>query len=182
MNYSLISEAKSLINKYNNASPSLLQVYLKISYEEACQILEEINSSSSHYTTNNYDSFNFDSLDGHSFEYFCSDILSYNGYQNIKVTSGSGDYGVDILCEKRHQKYAIQCKHYSGNVGNHAVQEVLSGKILYNCDIAIVLTNSYFTSAAEETARLTNIELWDRGRLKDLYNRAIQNGYTPKKY
>ena len=33
----------------------------------------------------------------------------------------------------------VQCKHYSSNVGNHAVQEVFSGKSIYNADVAVVM-------------------------------------------
>lgn len=33
----------------------------------------------------------------------------------------------------------VQCKHYSSNVGNHAVQEAFSGKSIYNADVAVVM-------------------------------------------
>lgn len=42
---------------------------------------------------------NFDDMDGHAFEHFCADVLVENGYQNVQVTRGSGDQGVDILAE-----------------------------------------------------------------------------------
>ena len=186
MDESLLKKATDIIKRNNNCSPSLLQVYLKIPYEEACSIIEKLNqpekqSSNDINSINN--SFTFvDSFDGIAFELFCADLLKYNGYNNVSVTSGSGDYGVDILCEKDLNKYAIQCKCYSGNVGNHAVQEVVSGKIFYKCNKAIVITNSYFTQAAEETARLTDAYLWDRGKLKELYLNALHNGYNFKKY
>ena len=121
-------------------------------------------------------------LDGHAFEYFCADLLKYNGFEHIQVTSGSGDFGVDILCEYKSVSYAIQCKCYANTVGNKAVQEIFSGKVFYHCEKAVVITNNYFTAAAEETARLTNVELWDRGRLNELYHIARKNGYFPQKY
>ena len=123
--------------------------------------------------------FDYDFLDGHAFEYFCADLLRYNGFNHIKVTSGSGDFGVDILCEYKSIKYAIQCKCYSNTVGNKAVQEIFSGKVFYKCEKAVVITNNYFTAAAEETARLTNVELWDRGRLNELFRFALSQGYKP---
>lgn len=128
------------------------------------------------------DRFNYDTLDGHAFEYFCADLLRYNGFEHIQVTSGSGDFGVDILCDYKSVSYAIQCKCYANTVGNKSVQEIFSGKAFYNCEKAIVITNNYFTAAAEETARLTSVELWDRGRLNELYRNAIGNGFKPKKY
>ena len=134
--------------------------------------------------SNNYseEAFNYDLLDGHAFEYFCADLLKYNGFEHIQVTSGSGDFGVDILCEYKSVSYAIQCKCYANTVGNKAVQEIFSGKVFYHCEKAVVITNNYFTAAAEETARLTNVELWDRGRLNELYHIARKNGYFPQKY
>lgn len=110
-------------------------------------------------------SVNYDSLDGIQFEHFCADILKRNGFDDVNVTQGSGDYGVDILARKNKLKYAIQCKCYSSNVGNKAVQEAFSGKAYYNADIAAVMTNMYFTPHAIETATKTGVMLWDRTKL-----------------
>ena len=40
---------------------------------------------------------NFDIMEGHEFEYFCAGLLKKNGYENISVTQGSGDQGIDII-------------------------------------------------------------------------------------
>lgn len=106
-----------------------------------------------------------DTLDGYDFEKICGHILCCNGFVNICVTSGSKDRGIDIIAEKNGMKYAVQCKHYSSNVGNHAVQEAFSGKSIYNADVAVVLTNSYFTQQAEQDARTLCVELWNRSKL-----------------
>ena len=50
-----------------------------------------------------------DKMDGHQFEYACADILKANGYKHVKVTRGSGDFGVDIIAEKDKVRYVIQC-------------------------------------------------------------------------
>ena len=49
-----------------------------------------------------------DYMDGHEFEYYCANILRKNGYSNVEVTRGSGDYGIDILAHKDEKSYAIQ--------------------------------------------------------------------------
>lgn len=54
---------------------------------------------------------------------------------------------------------------YSGSVGVSAVQEVFAGKSFYDCDEAIVVTNSYFTAPAINTANKLVVTLWDRTRL-----------------
>ena len=38
-----------------------------------------------------------DELDGHDFEFFCADLLRAQGFIDVEVTRGSGDFGVDIL-------------------------------------------------------------------------------------
>lgn len=110
----------------------------------------------------------FDSMDGTEFEIFCVDILSVNDFVNIERKGGSGDHGVDILAEKDGITYAIQCKRSAENIGNKAVQEVYLGKDFYRQDIAVVLTNQYFTANAKEAAKRTGVKLWDRDYLENL--------------
>lgn len=107
----------------------------------------------------------YDSLDGYEFERFCARVLMANGYKDVQLTKASGDNGVDIITEKDEIRFAIQCKCYSSKVGNHAVQEVYSGKDFYKCDKAVVLTNNYFTPSAINTANKLGVILWDRNDL-----------------
>lgn len=111
--------------------------------------------------------YSIDTMDGHSFEYFCAEILSSQGYEEVKVTRGSGDQGVDILAERDGIKYAIQCKRYAQPVGNKAVQEIYTGKNFYDCHVGIIMTNNYFTQSAKEVARKNGIILWDRDKLME---------------
>lgn len=107
---------------------------------------------------------------GIDFEKYICDILIKNGY-TANVTQASNDYGVDVLAEKDMVKYAIQCKYYSGSVGISSVQEVITGKQYYNCHIAVVATNSYFTKNAIELAKANNVLLWD-GNYIELLNKG----------
>ena len=110
----------------------------------------------------------YDTMTGEEFEKYCVAILKKNNFINVRQTKSSGDQGVDILAEKDGIKYAIQCKCYSKPVGNHAIQEVYSGKNYYNCHIGVVLTNQNFTESATILATKTNILLWDRNVLNKL--------------
>lgn len=114
----------------------------------------------------------FDEMEGHEFEYFCADILRKNGYSNVDVTKGSGDQGIDIIAYKDGIKYGIQCKCYTSDIGNKAVQEAFSGKTFYNCHIAAVITNRYFTSSAKALAEKNGVLLWNRDKLEELINQA----------
>lgn len=117
----------------------------------------------------------YDSMDGHAFEHFCADILSKNGYENVEVTRGSGDQGIDILAEKEGIKYGIQCKCYASDIGNKAVQEAFAGKTYYNCHVAAVLTNRHFTKSAKELSEANKVLLWDREKLEEFIQNANLN-------
>ena len=116
-----------------------------------------------------------DGLDGHKFEYWCADLMRANGFTKVKVTPGSGDQGIDITAVKDGVKYAVQCKNYSGQLGNTPVQEAHTGKTFYKCHVGVVMTNSYFTPGAKELAESTGILLWDRDVVSDMIRKAVQN-------
>lgn len=120
-------------------------------------------------------SLDYDLMEGHDFEYFCAEVLRNNGFKNVEVTQGSGDHGIDILAEKDGISYAIQCKCYSSNIGNAAVQQAHTGKSLYHKDIAVVITNRYFTPQAIEEAAQLGVKLWDRDKLNEMINSQIIN-------
>lgn len=115
---------------------------------------------------------NYDDMQGHDFEYFCAGLLRTSGFINVEVTQGSGDHGIDILAEKDDITYAIQCKCYSSNIGNAAVQQAHTGKSLYRRDVAVVMTNRYFTQQAKDEAAQLHVKLWDRDKLDSLINHS----------
>lgn len=114
----------------------------------------------------------YDTIEGHDFEYYCADLLRNDGFYNVEVTQGSGDQGIDILAEKAGIRYGIQCKCYSNNIGNKAVQEAFAGKTFYHCHVAAVLTNRYFTRSAKQLAEKDQVLLWDRDELERLAQNA----------
>ena len=118
--------------------------------------------------TTRYDMAHIDEMDGHEFEHFTAELLRKLGYQNVEVTRGSGDQGVDVLAEKEGVRYAVQCKCYSSDLGNTPIQEVNTGKVIYHCHVGVVVTNRYFTSGAKEAAKATGVLLWDRDKLHEL--------------
>lgn len=106
-----------------------------------------------------------DSMDGHEFEFFSKKILEKDAFSNVEVTKGAGDQGIDVLATLDGKKVGIQCKNYSGNVGNKAVQEAIAGGIYYDLDQVFVLTNSYFTQSAKDLAKKAGVTLLDRDYL-----------------
>ena len=103
-----------------------------------------------------------DSLDGVQFEDLCCELLNVLGYTKIRKTRVTGDFGLDIICEKDGLKYGIQCKCYSSSIGIDAVQQAYSGCAYYKCDVPVVMSNMYFTDASQELARVIGVTLWSR--------------------
>ena len=113
-----------------------------------------------------------DHMEGLEFEYYCADLLAANGFIEVEVTKGSGDYGIDILAEKDGVTYAVQCKRYTGLVGVKAVQEAYAGRDYYDRMVGAVMTNQYFTKPAAEAARKLKILMWDRDYIEILEEKA----------
>lgn len=99
-----------------------------------------------------------DEMSPYEYEYFCSGILSSQGWES-KVTKGSGDQGVDIIARKNGTSIAVQCKKFNQPVGNFAVQEVFSGSAYYDVDHSIVVTNNTYTPSARRLASKLNVFL-----------------------
>ena len=107
-----------------------------------------------------------DNMNGHEFEEFVAAVLEGCGYEIEEVTRKSGDYGADIIAIANDEKIAIQCKRYQKPVGVKAVQEVISAMKHYDCERALVITNSTYTSQAFTLAMDNEVvQLWDRSDL-----------------
>jgi len=117
---------------------------------------------------------------GLDFEKYFANILDKLGYYDIKITSSSGDFGIDITAYNDDILYGFQCKLYSNSVSNKAIQEAYSGKKHYNCNVVIVVTNNYFTEQAKKQAEETNVILWDRTVLINKLNEASKCTFTVK--
>ena len=108
---------------------------------------------------------NIDNLDGIHFERFIMQLLKYLDFDESYTTKETNDYGIDVIAIKNNIKYAIQCKNYINPVGNKSIQEAYSGKDYYDCHVAIVATNSYFTNNAIKQASKNKVVLWDRDEI-----------------
>lgn len=103
----------------------------------------------------------FSSMSGWDFEQYCADCLLKKGFTKAEVTSGSGDHGVDIIAEQNGIRFGIQCKLYQGQIPNKAVQEAYTGASYYDCDIAVIMSNSELTRQAKDEAKKLRVKFWD---------------------
>lgn len=99
-------------------------------------------------------------VSGEDYEKYVASQLRKQGYHSVKITKASGDHGADIIAYAPDGvKCAIQCKYYSKPVGNKAIQEALAGAVFYECNRAIVITNTTFTKQAIEEAKKIGVKL-----------------------
>ena len=116
---------------------------------------------------------------GEEYELICCQQLKQHGFTHVKTTPRTGDHGIDILAKRAGKTYAIQCKYYSNSVGNHAIQEALSGCKYYDCDIPVVLTNNTFTRNAIDEAKKVGVQLWAQNKIP-FSNKSLFNGIFKK--
>lgn len=131
------------------------ETYLNTLIDDALMFLDD-NIVCSTNITNPFD-----------YEKQIANILKDMGF-NAYATKGSGDQGADVLATKNNVKFAIQCKMYSGPVGNKAVQEVNAARNFYNCDYAVVVTNATYTKSAHIAAKACNVILLHESQLDKL--------------
>ncbi|MBD9181052.1 MAG: restriction endonuclease [Roseburia intestinalis] len=103
----------------------------------------------------------FSSMSGWDFERYCADCLLKKGFTKAEVTSGSGDHGVDIIAEQNGIRFGIQCKLYQGQIPNKAVQEAYTGASYYDCDVAVIMSNSELTRQAQVEAKKLRVKFWN---------------------
>lgn len=110
-----------------------------------------------------------DQLTPFEFENWVTRFFQAQGYRAY-TTQKSGDYGIDVIAEKDHQKIAIQVKKYNQPVGIKAVQEAISGANYYDCHEAWVITSAdKFTTAAHNLANKSRVKLITRSDLSTMY-------------
>jgi restriction system protein len=105
-----------------------------------------------------------DQMSGIEFESYIAAILKSQGYRTM-TTPVSGDFGVDLIARRGADRIAIQIKRYSNRLNQDAVRQAVAGKDHYGCNKTMVVTSSYFTSAATILAASNRCELVDRTRL-----------------
>lgn len=91
------------------------------------------------------------------FEGACAAVLRSLGW-DASTTQGSGDQGADVIATKNGRRLVIQCKLYTGVVGNKSIQEVIAAKVFYHADLAVVVCNSGYTKSAMTLAAASGVK------------------------
>jgi restriction system protein len=105
-----------------------------------------------------------DSMSGMKFEQYLKKLLISRGYR-VSMTAASGDLGVDLIACGAQERIAIQVKRHTGKVSRRAISDAVAGMQHYQCNKAMVITNSHFTPGAIMLAQSTQCTLVDRDEL-----------------
>jgi len=120
----------------------------------------------------------FVSLTGSDFEKLIYRLFQAMGY-SVECVGKSGDQGGDLIANKDGERTLIQAKCYRDwSTGNAAVQQVVGAMKLYDCQKAMVVTTSYFTSEAIALAKANNTELVSKARLQELLMEYLQESWS----
>ena len=120
-----------------------------------------------------------DKMSGKEFEKYLQSLFIKFGY-DCKLTSETGDFGVDLIISKEYRETIIQAKRYSQKVSIAAIQEIIAARDYYNIFSAAVITNNFFTKAAIDLANKANVRLIDRNILLTFIKEAdtLPNGVS----
>ena len=103
-------------------------------------------------------------MDPIHYEMHCAFQLQKAGWIT-KATPRTGDQGADVLAERGGVTLVVQCKLYSNNVGNGAVQEAVAARIFHRTNLAAVVSNAAFTKSARELAGMSDVTLLHHSQL-----------------
>ena len=119
-------------------------------------------------SSNSYPLKDIDNMTGLQFERYIAKLLKTKGYTNIKLTE-KYDLGIDIIATKDNIRYGIQVKRYSYPVKADAVRQAVTALNYYNCDKAMVITNSTFTKTAIKLAQSNGCRMISGANLSGNY-------------
>jgi len=116
-----------------------------------------------------------DHLSGEDFEKVLAMCFEREGYR-VKVTPEFGDFGADLVMSKDGVITVVQAKRWNTGVGIEAVQQIVAAKAYYQALDTMVVTNSDYSPAAIELAKVNGVTLWGRRELIELLHKV--NGAT----
>lgn len=123
-------------------------------------------------------------LSGVEFELLCKNLIDKMGFVT-EITKASSDGGIDIIAYSNKPmisgKYIIQCKRYSGNVGEPIIRDLYGVITAERANKGILITTGSFTKAATQFAENKQIELingYELSKLLEIYQ--IDHTLSPR--
>ncbi len=99
-------------------------------------------------------------MDPVDFERYCGWLYELDGYK-AHMTATSGDEGIDLLLKKGRETTVVQCKRYSGTVGQPTVRDLYGTQLHTKAKNSVLVTTGRISTSAESWAANKPIELID---------------------
>lgn len=104
-----------------------------------------------------------DAMTGKQFESFLAMMFARLGY-HVELTE-TYDFGADLIVTRDGSRSAVQAKRQDTPVGDHAVQQAVTGRLYYQCHTTSVVTNADVQPRARTGAARTGVMIVDRVEL-----------------
>lgn len=112
-------------------------------------------------------------------------LLTYEGYNNVRLVGQTGDHGADVTGNKAGKKWLFQAKHWKKPVGLDVAQETIKAVYEYKADIPVIVSSNGFDAAVKSyqstlLARKIPLQLWDSNTLVSRTKRLPDKTYNTK--
>ena len=97
-------------------------------------------------------------------------LLSYEGFENVRLVGQTNDHGADVTATKTtalgSKRWLFQAKHWKKPVGENVLQETIDATYEYSAQVPVIVSSGGFESSVKEHQRVlqTNgipLQLWD---------------------
>lgn len=105
-----------------------------------------------------------------SFERNVSRLLTYEGYENVRLVGQTNDHGADVLADRKGKRWLFQVKHWKKPVGMNVLDEVWTAMTAYQADVPAIVASNGFDATLKEhqqklMARQISLQLIDANNL-----------------
>lgn len=112
-------------------------------------------------------------------------LLTYEGYDNVRLVGQTGDHGADVTGNKAGKKWLFQAKHWKKPVVLDVAQETINAVYEYKADIPVIVSSNGFDAAVKSyqstlLARKIPLQLWDSNTLVSRTKRLPDKTYNTK--
>lgn len=112
-------------------------------------------------------------------------LLTYEGYENVRLVGQTGDHGADVTANKAGKKWLFQAKHWKKPIGLDVAQKTIDAVYDYKADIPVIVSSSGFDSTVKAyqstlLARKIPLQLWDSNTLVSRAQRLLNKTYNTR--
>ena len=97
-------------------------------------------------------------------------LLTYDGYDNVRLVGQTGDHGADVTASKAGKRWLFQAKHWKKPVGMSVAQETIKAAYEYRAAVPVIVSANGFDSTVKSyqqsmMAQGIPLQLWDSEKL-----------------